>query len=240
MKHLVIHMFCQQWSCLEGSFKIKDTQLDFACVVHVAIETKDAEKVAKEMVYRFKTPGLLTGSSRARTRVNEKNCKQPYTTNTEYKCYRYGIAHKVSDCSYEEVKCHFCDKKGHLEAVCRKKQWQQREQKRRESRKQNLSKQSSVVTFLGWVCQSQSRTDSSQGTEHYNNGKFQLFVNLETTRKPKLEDVRQGSASASKHDLPVLETFMDQTKDPKTGKQSLIPYILIKIPDLNLMGWSAI
>nr|KAG5688839.1 hypothetical protein BaRGS_004516 [Batillaria attramentaria] len=58
--------------------------------------------------------------------------------------------------------------------------------------------------------------------------------------KPKLDDVTHRYESASKHDLPVLGTFMGQTKDPVTGKQSSIPYIVTKIPDLNLLGRNAI
>nr|KAG5696827.1 hypothetical protein BaRGS_030951 [Batillaria attramentaria] len=58
--------------------------------------------------------------------------------------------------------------------------------------------------------------------------------------KPKLDDVRHRYESASKHDLPVLGTFMGQTKDSITGKQSSIPYIITKIPDLNLLGRNAI
>ena len=54
--------------------------------------------------------------------------------------------------------------------------------------------------------------------------------------KPKLDDVRHSYESASKHNLPVLGTFMAQTKNPVTGKQSSIPYIVTKIPDLNLLG----
>nr|KAG5691288.1 hypothetical protein BaRGS_017254 [Batillaria attramentaria] len=58
--------------------------------------------------------------------------------------------------------------------------------------------------------------------------------------KPKLNDVTHRYESASKHDLPVLGTFKGQTKDPVTGKQSSIPYIDTKIPDLNLLGRNAI
>ena len=58
--------------------------------------------------------------------------------------------------------------------------------------------------------------------------------------KPKLDDVRHRYESASKQDLPVLGTFMAETKDPVTGKQSSIPYIVTKIPDLNLLGRNAI
>ena len=58
--------------------------------------------------------------------------------------------------------------------------------------------------------------------------------------KPKLNDVRHRYESANKHNLPMLGTFMAQTKDPVTGKQSSIPYIVTKIPHLNLLGRIAI
>ena len=51
--------------------------------------------------------------------------------------------------------------------------------------------------------------------------------------KPKLDDVRHRYESASKHNLPVLGTFMDQIKHPVTSKQSSIPYIVTKIPELS-------
>ena len=58
--------------------------------------------------------------------------------------------------------------------------------------------------------------------------------------KPKLDDDRHRDESASKQNLPMLGTFMAQTKRPVTGKQSSIPYIVTKIPDLNLLGRNAI
>ena len=69
------------------------------------------------------------------------------------------------------------------------------------------------------------------------------FVSLpvwEQLGKPKLDDVRHRYESASKHDLPVLGTFMAETKHPVTGEQSSIPYIVTKIPDLNLLGRNTI
>ncbi|XP_052827930.1 uncharacterized protein K02A2.6-like [Octopus bimaculoides] len=69
------------------------------------------------------------------------------------------------------------------------------------------------------------------------------FVSLSVWKqlgKPKLQDVKHRYESASKHDLPVLGTFVGQTKDPTTDKQNLIPYIVTKISDLNLLGRNAI
>ena len=58
--------------------------------------------------------------------------------------------------------------------------------------------------------------------------------------KLRLDDVRHRYESASKHNLPVLGTFVAQTKHPVTGEQSSIPYIVTKIPDLKLLGRNAI
>ena len=58
--------------------------------------------------------------------------------------------------------------------------------------------------------------------------------------KPKLDDVRHRFESSSKHNLPVLGTFMAQAKDLVTDKQSSIPYIVTKIPHLNFLGRTAI
>ena len=60
------------------------------------------------------------------------------------------------------------------------------------------------------------------------------FVSLPVWKqlgKPKLDDIRHRYESASKHNLPVLGTFMAETKDPVTGKQSSIPYSLHRHQD---------
>ncbi|KAL8581042.1 hypothetical protein ACOMHN_012693 [Nucella lapillus] len=102
-------------------FKIKDTELDFTCAVQVAIETEDVAKVAKETVYSSKTRPV-NKVQQNKNKGQRKNHPQSTSTNQE-KCYRCGKAHKATDCPYKETKCHFCDKKGHLEAVCKKKQY---------------------------------------------------------------------------------------------------------------------
>lgn len=76
--------------------------------------------------------------------------------------------------------------------------------------KAELVKMILVMILLGWLCQSQCRTDSSQW--NCNDGKVHFFASLETTRKTKLDDVRYRCKSPSKHKLPVLWTFMGQTK----------------------------
>eukprot|EP00106_Octopus_bimaculoides_P021251 XP_014788693.1 PREDICTED: uncharacterized protein LOC106882510 [Octopus bimaculoides] len=98
-----------------ASNAIKDTELDFAHAVQVAIETEDAAKVAKETVYGSKTKQVYKVQQN-RNKSPQKNHQQSYSTNQE-KCYRCEKAHKATDCPFKESKCHFCDKKGHLQAT---------------------------------------------------------------------------------------------------------------------------
>ena len=147
---------------LKAPFKVRDTDLTFACAVQVAIETEDAARVAKETVYGSK--------ARPVNKVHQKQKKGPQQNHQQsrskdqQKCYRCGKAHKAMHCPYKEAKRHFCDKKGHLKAVCQKKQRQ--EQGRSSNNpvkritKAELVKQSSVKflkILLGWMCLSQSR-----------------------------------------------------------------------------------
>ena len=231
---------------LKALFKVKDTDLTFARAVQVAIETEDAARVAKETVY----------SSKARpvNKVHQKQKKRPQQNHQQshskdqQKCYRCGKVHKASDCPYKDAKCHFCDKKGHLKAVCQKKQRQEQGRSSHNPVKR-ITKTELVKAILGEVSQDTPRLDvpvtiqDRQFIMELDTATTGNFVSLPVWKqlgKPKLDDVRHRYESASKHNLPVLGTFMAETKHPVTGKQSSIPYIVTKIPDLNLLGRNAI
>ena len=89
------------------------------------------------------------------------------------------------------------------------------------------------------MCPSQSRTVSSPWNWALPLRGILCLPVWKQLGKPKVDDVRHRYESASKHNLPVLRTFVVQTKDPMTGKQSSMPYIITKIPDLNLLGRNA-
>ena len=227
---------------LKALFKVKDTDLTFARAVQVAIETEDVARVAKETVY----------SSKARpvNKVHQKQKKGPQQNHQQshskdqQKCYRCGKVHKASDCPYKETKCHFCDKKGHLQAFFQKKQRQEQGRSSHNPVKR-ITKAELVKAIFGEVSQDTPRLDvpvtiqDHQFTMELDTATTGNFVSLPVWKqlgKPKLDDVRHRYESASKHNLPVLGTFMAETKDPVTGKQSSNPYIVTKIPDLNLLG----
>ena len=231
---------------LKALFKVKDTDLTFARAVQVAIETEDAARVAKETVYSF--------SARLVNKVHQKQKKGPQQNHQQshskdkQKCYRCGKVHKASDCPYKEAKCHFCDKKGHLKAVCQKKQRQEQGRSSHNPVKR-ITKVELVKAILSEVSQDTPRLDvpvtiqDRQFTMELDTATTGNFVSLPVWKqlgKSKLDDVRHRYESASTHDLPALGTFMTETKDPVTGKQSSIPYIVTKIPDLNLLERNAI
>ena len=47
--------------------------------------------------------------------------KPPQVERNGKECHRCGGKHQASSCKFKDYECHFCKKKGHLAAVCRKK-----------------------------------------------------------------------------------------------------------------------
>ena len=113
-------------------FKLRD-DLTFAKAVEVAQEIEEAAKVAKETVHgSLDTPSTTTPV----LRVEDKR-KPPPEAKGPVKhrgqalaqllrkgaCMRCGRKNHLSkECRFIEAICRFCQKKGHLEAVCLKKQ----------------------------------------------------------------------------------------------------------------------
>ena len=226
---------------LKALFKFKDDELTFSKALEVAVETEHAAKVAKETVYGSKAKPVYKIKHDAGHEKKQK--KSPSTTNTELKCYRCGKAHKATECRFKDAVCRFCDIKGHIEAVCRKKQ----KQKQSEPVKK-ISEAELVKAITG----NQTETPKLDIPIVIQDHQFSIeldtattgnFVSLPVWRqlgKPPLNSVSHRYVTASKHDLPVLGTFMGHTKSPVTGKQSSIPFIVTKIPNLNLLGRTAI
>ena len=187
------------------------------------METEDAARVVKETVYGSKT-WPLNKVHQNKKKDPQQNHQQSHSKDQQ-KCYRCGKAHKALDCPYKDAKCHFCDKKGHLKAVCQKKQ---RQEQGRSSHNPltRITKAELVKTILSEVSQDTPRLDvpvtiqGCQFTMELNTATTGNFVSLPVWKqlgKPKLDDIRHRYECASKHNLPVLGTFVAETKDPVTG-----------------------
>ena len=109
---------------LKALFKIKDDELTFSRAVEVTMETEDAAKAAKETVHG----PHATGSDIPVYRVNPRRSSSPRRKATQAAplakgvCHRCGkTGHFAKECRFIDATCRYCQKKGHLEAVCLKK-----------------------------------------------------------------------------------------------------------------------
>ena len=141
---------------LKALFKIKDTELTFARAVEVAIETEDVARIAKETVYGSKARPV-NKVHQDQKEGPQQNHQQSHSKDKQ-KCYRCGKAHKATDFPYKESKCHFCDKKGHLKAVCQMKQCQEQGRSSHNPVKR-ITKAELVKAILGEVSQDTPRLD---------------------------------------------------------------------------------
>ena len=106
---------------LKALFKVKDDELTFSRAVEIAVETKDAAKVAKETVYGSKPTQsvhkVTANKFSKKTASNSEDSGRP-----KVKCFRCGKTNHVApNCRFKDAVCNFCKITGHLEKVCRKK-----------------------------------------------------------------------------------------------------------------------
>ena len=148
---------------LKALFKVKDTELIFTCAVEVAIETEVAARVAKETVYGSKVRPV-NKVHQNKKKGPQRNHQQSHSKDQQ-KCYRYGKAHKGTDCPYKEA-VSFLWPKGTFESCLLEEAtsrtgtfFPQPFEEDHKSWKQSSVK--FLKTLLGWMCPSQSRTVSS-------------------------------------------------------------------------------
>ena len=112
----------QNETFLKAVFKEKGGELTFAKAIQIAIEIKEASKVAKKTVnptneifsVRVK-PTKLPGRTTTNQPVNKPNI-------TVSPCARCGkMEHTGKMCRYKPFVCNFCKKVGHIERACLKK-----------------------------------------------------------------------------------------------------------------------
>ena len=186
---------------LKALFKVKDDELTFAGAVKLAIETEDAAKVAKDTVHGSRSRPVNKVNRNSQGGQPRNNQQSASSSNQTVKCYRCGKGHKATDCKYKESKCHFCEKIGHLEAVCRKKLHQQQQGGRHspKSSVKRITKAELVKAILGEVPQDTPRLDvpvtiqDRQFTMELDTATTGNFISVPVWKqlgKPKLDDVR--------------------------------------------------
>lgn len=224
---------------LKALFKVKDDELTFTEAIKIAIEVEDAAKVAKETVYGNRSNSKPVNKVKQRQPRSEgsapkasKSGKPPMT------CYRCGSPdHKANDCRFKDAACHYCSNKGHLESVCRKKLAATKGSKsvRRIEVVKSLQAKSEPVPKLevnididGKTCVMELDTATSAN-----------FITKHCWQKlgcPTLDEPTSRYESASKHDVPVLGTFVGNVSLPDSSDKHDAEFIVADVPDLNLLG----
>ena len=187
---------------LKALFKIDDNDLNFSKAIEVATEVEEAAKVAKETVH---------GSTVSVQRVKQRK-PHPVQHNSKSSakgpCFRCGKSnHMAKECNTKLLECNFCHKKGHVEAVCFKKE----RQSTRTQPVKNITlhavnipedyapKLEVPIDINGVSCVMEMDTATT--------GNFISQQQWEALGKPSLAVPEGRYESASKHDLPVKGTF---------------------------------
>ena len=111
---------------LKALFKIKNDELTFTKAVEVTMETEDATKSrqgdgTRSPGFSFKYPVIQLDQKRVSPgRKTTGKTGSPFAKGV---CPRCGKTdHTAKDCRFIDATCRFCQKKGHIEAVCLKKE----------------------------------------------------------------------------------------------------------------------
>jgi len=225
---------------LKALFKMKADELDFHMAVQLAIQTEDAAKVAKEMVYDPKSFPALTIAQKASHQkpVFQRPPKKEVRVGQQ-RCYRCGNpGHITMACKFKDAKCNFCKLTGHLEAVC---------QKKARSKVQGVKWINVLEMVKAAPCRN-SGVPKLQVPIHINGKAFKLELdtaaggNFISARvwtelgKPKLQQDQWRYHSASKHPLSIIGAFTADTKYGDVSKSYPVSFLVSEIPDLNLLG----
>jgi hypothetical protein len=235
---------------LKAIFRKEDQDVTFNAAVQIAIEVEEAAKVAKETVYGGRNKPVLSVGHKSKPKFLQHNKKASSNASAATKgssqgsdasCYRCGKNdHRANTCKYKNSKCNFCKNVGHLEVVCMKKR------RTLKSGVKTIYKQ-----HWDWVHAVQGDEDTLpklevpliiQGKHHLVevdtgcSGNFITEKFWKTLGSPPLEIPKWRYESASKHDMPVMGTFVASTKLPDMEEEHNIRFIVSKVPDLNLLG----
>jgi hypothetical protein len=225
---------------LKALFKVKDDELDFTRAIEIAIETEDAAKVAKDTVHGSKPKPVnkVDHLNKAKPRGNANSGNRSTHPKFSGACYRCGRPdHKPSDCRFKDSDCSFCGIKGHLEKACRKKKASSDQAKstvklihgvNAVNGRDSLPKLEVPIEIQGKSLNMELDTATT--------GNFISRQYWEELGSPALHNSDWRYESASKHNLPILGTFVAKAATRDSKEQHDVQFTVSEIPDLNLLG----
>jgi hypothetical protein len=231
---------------LKSFFKIKDDELNFNKAIHVAQETEDAARVAKETVYGKQTNvNKVTHQKGKKSSNSSTQFTQKDSDNQQKKpCHRCDRTNHTADqCRFKTSVCNFCSKTGHIERACIKK-------------KKTTSKETSKAHKIEAILHRTQRNTASIPQLHeeiqlrgqavtmeLDTGACDNFISQTIWSQlggPQLQETSVSYKSASGHAIETTGQCQIGTKLPYSQEEITLPFVVSTVPDLNLLGRVAI
>lgn len=224
---------------LKALFKVKDDELNFARAVEIATETEDTAKIAKDTVYgSHPTPVNKVVHRNNKGQTFNSGKKVTDSSKPIGSCYRCGRTdHRTDNCRFKDAECNFCKNKGHLEKACRKKQ----------ASVKGARAQIKLIHGVNAV-NGQESSPKLEVPIEIEGKTFKMELDTATTGNfiskqywedlgsPALDNSIWRYESASKHDLPIMGSFVGKAATQGSTEQHDVQFTVSEIPDLNLLG----
>ena len=219
-------------------FQIKDNELTFTKAIETAIQVEESAKVAKQQVQGF------SSSVRKVKSKSEKQKQETSPNDSKIVCYRCGHGHKATDCAYKEFVCNFCNLKGHLEKVCRKKTSQPKSSQKKSN---SFAKKIDVCNIQSYSSVPKlektfviNEKDIILELDTATSGNFIGYKNWVKVGKPQLTKSEIQFESATQHKLKIKGKFTAKVSLKAVQEQHDDEFHVVETPDLNLLGRGAI
>ena len=208
---------------LKALFKLSDDELDFTRAVAIAVETEDAAKVVKKTIYGNK-PKLV---NKVKQQVKPYTAPQKTDKNTG-SCYRCGKSnHNANQCYFKGIICKYCNIKGHLkkartkypESVSRLELLKTAHTPGESVPKLEVSIDMVIKTYV-------MKVDTAT------TGNFIIKDYWEELGCPALNRPSSRYEYASKHEVPIMGTFLAKTSTVDRDKTVEVDF---HVTDLNLL-----
>ena len=229
----------QNEATIKALFKAKDDELTFARAIEIAAEAEEATRVAKETMGSQDIHKLFQKKPIMRPAWQHKTPQQSPKQNGKrepqhQRCRRCDGAHSPDACRFANVTCRYCNIKGHIEAACRKKISQQKQQQKGQPLKM-------LKTVRGSPSKPLTQLFLLAGKEvelEIDTGSRDNFISIDTWHKigrPKMSPTHNEYKCASNQSLPTVGVISVLTSPKKAEESKPIKFVVTRL-QLHLIG----